>query len=170
MAENSTGDPNTFFVESHFQKMARRPGGIPRHQALENAQMAMDKIKLGFGDWLDNEIEFLTVAINRGKTQTAGDTSWAEAGLIHARQIRDVGTTMGFELVTFITANLCEIFESVIGGAASRFDLIDCHMDALAVAKQEQYRHLKPEELPELSTGLRRILDVANAPTDDTAK
>ena len=30
MPENPTDDPHTFFVESHFQKMARRAGGIPR--------------------------------------------------------------------------------------------------------------------------------------------
>lgn len=169
MADN-TDDPHTFFVESEFQRMARRAGGIPRRQALENAQIAMDKLKMSFGDWLDGEIESLTAAINNGKSLPAEDASWAEPAVIHARQIRDVGTTMGFELVTFISTNLCEMFESIIAGAGARMDLIDCHIDALFLAKQEQYRHLRPDQLPELSTGLRRILDVAGASTGETEK
>jgi hypothetical protein len=158
-----TDDPHTFFVESHFQKMARRAGGIPRRQALENAQIAIDKIKLSFGDWLDGETASLAAAIKQGQSAAPGDITWVEAGLVHARQIRDVGTTMGFELATFISANLCEMFEAIIAGAPPRHDLIECHKDAMVLAKQEQYRHLRPDQLPELSTGLRRILDVGTS-------
>lgn len=156
-------DPHTFQVDTHFQKMARRSGGLSRQQALENAQVAIDSIKLGFGDWLDGEIQLLTVAINQGKSADPGKIDWAETAVVHARQIRDVGSTMGFELVTFIAGNLCEIFESIIAGAAPRPDLIDCHIGALTVAKQPQYRQLRPDQLPELSNGLRRIIDVAGA-------
>jgi hypothetical protein len=84
--------------------------------------------------------------------------------------MRDVGTTMGFELVTFITNNLCEIFEAIIAGASPRNEIIDCHIDALLLAKQEQYRHLRPEQLPELNSGLRRVLEVASNPSSGTLK
>jgi len=170
MPDNTSDDPNTFLVDSNFQKMARRAGGVPRSQALENAQMAMDKIKMSFGDWLDGEIESLTAEIKKGRAAPASDVSWAEAAVMHARQIRDVGTTMGFELVTFITNNLCEIFEAIIAGAGPRNEMIDCHIDALFLAKQEQYRHLRPEQLPELRTGLRRVLEVSNTPSSGTVK
>ena len=125
---------------------------------------------MSFGEWLDSEIESLTAEISKERSIPAGDTAWAQAALIHARQMRDVGTTMGFELVTFITGNLCEIFESIAAGASPRNELIDCHIDALLLAKQERYCHLRPEELLELSTGLRRILDVDSASTDGSAK
>ena len=170
MADNPTNDPNTFLVESHFQKMARRAGGIPRRNALENAQIAIDKIKMTFGDWLDGEIEALSAAIKKGKSAPSGDIAWAETALLHSRQMRDVGTTMGFELVTFIATNLCEIFESVVTGGTPRNELIACHMDAMLLAKQEQYRHLSPDQLPELSIGLRRILDVSNSSSGEPAK
>ena len=42
MADKRTDDANSFLVDTHFQKMARRSGGIPREQALENAQFAID--------------------------------------------------------------------------------------------------------------------------------
>jgi len=161
-------DPHMFPVETHFQKMARRTGGLSRRQALENAQVAIETIKLGFGDWIDGEVTALNTAIGEGKSAAPGDITWAETSLAHARQIRDVGTTMGFELVTFIASNLCEIFETIIAGVAPRNDLIACHIDALALAKQAQYRHLRPEQVPELSSGLRRIIDVASGPSDTT--
>jgi hypothetical protein len=170
MPENPADDPHTFLVDSNFQKMARRSGGIPRNQALENAQVAIDKIKLSFGDWLDGEIESLTAEIQKGKLAPAGEVSWAEAATIHARQIRDVGTTMGFELVTFIANNLCEIFEAIVAGSGPRNEMIDCHIDALFLAKQDQYRHLRPEQLPELSIGLRRVLEVSNTPSGEKDK
>lgn len=170
MPDNSGDDSNTFLVDSHFQKMARRSGGITRNQALENAQIAMDKIKMSFGDWLDGEIESLTAEIKKGRSAAAGDVSWAETALMHARQMRDVGSTMGFELVTFIANNMCEIFEAVVAGSGPRNEMIDCHIDALFLAKQEQYRHLRPEQLPELSSGLRRVLEVSTTPSGESTK
>jgi hypothetical protein len=150
--------------------MARRSGGVTRDQALESAQMALDKIKMSFGDWLEGELETLLTQLRKGSSANAGDVSWAETAIIHARQIRDVGTTMGFELVTFITNNLCEILEAIIAGAPPRNEMIVCHIDALLLAKQEKYRHLRPEQLPELSSGLRRVLAVASTSTSGTLK
>jgi hypothetical protein len=170
MAGKPQDDGKVFLVDSHFQKMARRTGGVTRDQAMENAQMAIDKIKMGFGDWLEGELEPLLAQLRKGSSASAGDVTWAETAIIHARQIRDVGTTMGFELVTFITNNLCEILEAIIAGAPHRNEMIDCHVDALLLAKQEQYRHLRPEQLPELSSGLRRVLEAANSPASGTLK
>ncbi len=158
-------DPNTFFVETNFQKMARRAGGIPREQALENARVALETIKLGFRDWLDAEISELAAQVRKGRSGQPTGVAWAEAALIHCRQIRDVGATMGFQLVTFIAGNLCEMLDGVVAGATPRNEMIDCHIDALYLAKQEQYRHLSPEQLPELSGGLRRVLEVAHTGT-----
>ena len=170
MADQTPDDSNTFLVDSHFQKMARRSGGIPREEALENARLAIDKIKLSFSEWLDAETAALIAEIRKGRSASADEVIWAETAVTHARHIRDVGTTMGFELVTFITNNLCAMFEAIIAGATPSNEMIDCHVDALLVAKQEKYRHLRPEQLPELSQGLRRVLEVASNPAIGTLK
>jgi len=170
MAGEPQNEGKMFSVESNFQKMARRSGGVTRDQALSNAQLAIDKIKMGFGDWLEGEMEALLLQLRKASTAGAGDLSWAEAAIIHARQIRDVGTTMGSELVTFITNNLCEILEAILAGVPPRNEMIVCHIDALLLAKQEKYRHLRPEQLPELASGLRRVLEVASTPAAATLK
>ncbi|HWP27023.1 MAG TPA: hypothetical protein VNL39_11825 [Xanthobacteraceae bacterium] len=163
MPNSTPDDPNTFFVETNFQKMARRAGGVPREQALENARVTLETIKLGFRDWLDGEISDLAAQIRRGRTRHPPDVAWAEAALNHCRQIRDVGGTMGFQLVTFIAGNLCKMLDGIVAGANPSNEMIDCHIDALCLAKQEQYRHLSPEQLPELSDGLRRVLEAAHS-------
>jgi hypothetical protein len=170
MAGEPKSDGKMFMVDSHFQKMARRTGGVSREQAMESAQLALEKIKMGFSDWLEGELKALITQLRKVGTANPGDVSWAETAIIHSRQIRDVGSTMGFELVSFITNNLCEILEAIITGTPARNEMITCHIDALNLAKQEQYRHLRPEQLPELSSGLRRVLEVASTPTAGTSK
>jgi hypothetical protein len=162
MSDKPADDPNTSIVDTHFQQMARRAGGVPRAQALESAQAAINNIKLNFADWLDRELAGLTAEIRKGKLEKSGDLSWATAAGMHSRRMRDVGTTVGFALVTFIANNLSRIFEAVVAGEKPQYDVIDCHIDALQLAKQEQYRHLRPEQLPELSTGLKRVLEFAD--------
>ena len=68
---------------------------------------------------------------------------------------------MGFDLVTFVAGNLSKIFEAINSGTEDRADLIDCHIQALLLARQEQNRNLRPEQLPELSSGLRRVAEYA---------
>jgi hypothetical protein len=78
-------------------------------------------------------------------------------------QLRDVGATMGFELVTFVANNFCDILDAIKAGAPYDKNMIDCHMDALALARTEHYRNLRPEQVPEMTSGLRRVVEMANA-------
>ena len=101
----------------------------------------------------------LTLKLTRkASAGDVGDTSWVEAANAHSRRIRDVGTTMGFQLLSFVADNLCEIFDGIRAGAEYRSDLVDLHVETLHLARQEQYRGLRPDQLPELSAGLRRVV------------
>jgi hypothetical protein len=81
--------------------------------------------------------------------------------------LRDVGGTMGYELVSFIASNFCHILDAIKAGAAYDKDMIDCHMDALLLARTEQYRHLTPDQVPEMASGLRRVVELAKASARD---
>jgi hypothetical protein len=52
MAESSSREGRTFPVETRFQKLARRPGGLPRAQAIEAAQAKIEESKPEFETWL----------------------------------------------------------------------------------------------------------------------
>jgi hypothetical protein len=161
MTNDDEPDAKAFFVDGRFEQMARRPGGVPREEAIERALAVIEENKPGFCDWLDRELAELGELIRLNEADDSGQTDWTETAYLQCVRMRDVGTTMGFELVTFIANNLCEIFQAVNGGAEYRGDLVDCHMQAMLLARQEQYRNLRPDQLPELSSGLRRVVEYA---------
>jgi hypothetical protein len=170
MSDDPEQDARMFFVDSRFEQLARRPGGVAREEALERAQAEIDEIKPGFGDWLDAELQELSKVIGQNGPDGSNDANWIDIAYILSLRIRDVGTTMGFDLVTFVANNLSEIFEAINAGAEYRADLIDCHIQALLLARQERYRNLRPEQLPELSSGLRRVAEYAPKSNGSAAK
>jgi hypothetical protein len=158
MADNPNPEARIFSAKTRFQTLARRPGGVPRAQAVENAQNQVEETKLGFDEWLEGELCELIGWIERAK---AGEPveNWIEAAQFHASQLRDVGTTVGFELLTFIASTLCTILDGIAAGAECNMESLVCHIDSLVLIRQKQYRHLRPDQLPELSGGLHRVAE-----------
>ncbi len=150
-----------FTVETRFQKLARRPGGISRDQALENAAQKIEAIKPSFDEWLESELAPLGEAVN-GALAGKPAPDWVETANLHSGQIRDAGTTMGSELLTFIAGSLCDVLDAISAGAECNMESITCHLDALYLARQRRFRGLKPDEVPELTKGLRRVVEVVS--------
>jgi len=160
-------DANIFFIETRFQRLARRIGGIPRERAIEQAQNHIEEIKVGFDEWLNRELQNLANLVRQARS---GETEcdWIDVANFHSRQLRDVGTTMDSELLTFIANALCEILDAVTNGAECNFESISCHIEALCLAQHKPYRYLKPDRVPELTKGLRRVVDhVSIVPIND---
>jgi hypothetical protein len=170
MSDDSEQDARMFFVDSRFEQLARRPGGMPRDEALERAQATIDGIRPSFAEWLDQELKELSKIVEQNGPHGSNDPNWVNTAHTQCLRMRDVGTTMGFDLVTFVAGNLSEIFEAINSGTDYRADLIDCHIQALLLARQEQYRNLRPEQLPELSSGLRRVAEYAPKSNGHAAK
>jgi hypothetical protein len=169
MSESSNREARIFSVETRFQRMARRPGGISRAQAIENAQAKIEANKPEFEAWLDSELQQLVDLRAKVGSGTA-EPQWVEAVCSHCRQLGDIGTTVGYTLLTFIASNLCEILERAGPGVDANLEMLDCHIDALLLARQARYRNMRPEQLPELSGGLRRVAEFVSTAPDDDAK
>ncbi len=147
-----------FAVETRFQKLARRPGGIPRDTAIERAHGGIEEAKRDFDSWLDTELQELASLIQsaeRGETEP----EWIERVNSHSRELRDVATIMQFDLLSFIANSLCDVLDAIPANNNNNMESITCHMDALMLARQKSYRRLKPEQVPELTKGLRRIVE-----------
>lgn len=145
-----------FDVESNFQRKAKQPGGMTRAKAIAHAQAKIEQGQPEFTKWLGGELKVLKDAVRRAEENSA-DSSTIDQALYHCRQLRDVGSTMGFELVTFVADNLCDILEAIRSGARYDKEMVGCHLAALTLATQKQYQHLRPDQLPELSSGLRGV-------------
>jgi len=157
MNEN-TAQARVFDVETRFQTMARRPGGVARDVAIEEANLSIEQMKPGFGEWAEGELTELSQAIERARAGEPNE-EWLEAASLHARAVRDVGTTMGSELMTFVADSLCEILEAIEAGSDWDADTLVCHLDALMLVRKPAYRGMGPMELPELTRGLRRLAE-----------
>jgi hypothetical protein len=165
MAPHSDRDPTIFPVDTRFQQLARRPGGVTRERAIERAEHQIDGLKTDFGDWLDRELQDLSASI-RQLSANPGNTASLERAQQACSQLRDVGATMGYELVTFVASNFCHVLDAMAGASYDK-DIVDCHMDALLLARTDQYRHLTPDQVPEMTSGLRRVVELANTRARD---
>jgi hypothetical protein len=158
MADNPDNEARVFTPKTRFQTLARRPGGVPRGRAVENAHNKVEEAKLGFDEWLDVELtELIRWVEHAGAGGPVDD--WIEAAQFHANQLRDVGTTVGFELLTFIASTLCTILDGIKAGAECNMESLSCHIDSLLLIRQKQYRNLRPDQVPELSRGLHRLAE-----------
>jgi hypothetical protein len=156
MADVSDTEARVFDYESRFQQMAKRPGGLPREKALAEAHANIEKAKPGFDDWVHMEMQGLAAAIDTARSGVPTE-QWVEQAHLHARAMRDVGTTMGVELLTFVAQLLCDVLEAVEAGAACDLDTLLCYFDALGLVRQPEYRGVSPDQVPELTRGLRRL-------------
>lgn len=150
-----------FYADTRFEKLARRAGGVDRELALAQAQASVDELKTDFADWIEQEFNILLAALAKVASRPSDKTSLENANRSCA-QLRDVGGTMGYELVTFVAKTLCEVLDAYIAGASYDKDVIECHINALMLAKTEQYRHLRPDQVPEMTNGLLRVVELAS--------
>jgi hypothetical protein len=169
MAEQNNNDPNVFPVDTRFQQLARRPGGVTRDTAIETAERHIEGMKTDFVNWLDRELQELATSVelldlNRGDMNALDRAYRACCGL------RDVGTTMGFELITFVANNFCGILDAMKAGAPYDREMIDCHIDAFLLARTEPYCNMRPDQVPEMTRGLRRVVELAHANAAREAK
>jgi len=144
-----------FPVETDFHKKARRPGGITRNQAVGDAEAQIETLKIEFNDWLKDGLERLQSAIQLAETYP-NNTMLVEDAFRSSCELRDIGTTMGYELVTFVANRFCEVLNAIRNGADYDKVLIRCHLDALQLARQDSYRNVSPDQVPDLCDGLRR--------------
>ena len=158
MAGTRKHDARLFAVETRFQKLAKHPGGIPRDAAIERAQSAIDDVKPEFDGWLDTELQELASLIKSAELGKA-DSAWIERANLHSRQLCDSAGTLQFELLSFIANSLCDVLDVIQRDNHDNMESITCHMDALMLARQKSYRRLRPEQVPELTKGLRRVVE-----------
>jgi len=147
-----------FHVETKFQQFAKRPGGVPRDQAIINAQSTVATLKPGFETWLDDEIAQLQRAIPPAGNDLK-DRAWMKIADDHSQHLADVSATMGYDFVSYVANNLCLMFDAIRQGADYRRDVLVIHLDALVLGRKDKFRRMKPEDVPELTEGLRRVLE-----------
>jgi len=153
---DSADDAKVFSVDTRFQQMARRPGGISREKALTNATLELENARPEVEDWLEREVQALARAVAVGQRGRPA-SEWLDIAMRHCRQLRDVGTTMGLELLTYVTDQLCDILDAAAEKKQFDMETIVCYVEAAVLSRQDVYRSMKPDQVPELINGLRAV-------------
>jgi chemotaxis protein histidine kinase CheA len=150
--------PNTLRL-----KVGGRFGAIDP-SAIAKAEAALKSLSGNFSQWLQDEVVKLENARQRVKTE--GVTAEAMESLyLRAHDLKGLGATYEFPLITRIAASLCKLIDDKEKRPTASMQLIDAHIDAIKAAVRDD---IKTDQHPVgkiLITELeRRVAEVA---TDD---
>ncbi len=108
-------------------------------EALKRADRVLEAMSGSFEKWLDADLAQLQTARieagHSGWTAESLDTLWRAA-----HDLKGMGGTYGYPLVTQLAASLCRLIETELGKNAARAnpDLVEAHVDALRAVVRDR--------------------------------
>jgi hypothetical protein len=101
--------------------------------AIARAEAALKGLSGNFGVWLADEISKLKAARERIEIDGVSETT-CEGVYLRAHDLKGLGATYEFPLVTRIAGSLCKLIGTPQARAAAPLDLIDAHIEAVDTA------------------------------------
>lgn len=139
MAQTATAQvfrpPNTLMV-----KLGGRIGPIDPGM-LADAEAALARLSAYFGPWLAEEILHLVAARSRVRAE-GYNADTAEELSLRAHEVKSLGATYGFPLISYIADSLCKLVEDPATRLRAPLHLIDAHIDSIAAAVRDNIRDM----------------------------
>lgn len=127
-----------FKFPSALQRKVGRVGPIDP-ALVARPEAALDRLSVNFGPWLAEEV--LHLAAVRARVRISGFNAKTAATLnIQVHELKGLGATYGFPLITQIADSLCRLIEDEKTRLAAPLFLIDAHIDAIAAAVRDGLR------------------------------
>ena len=109
-----------------------RLGGIDP-SALAKAEAALKSLSANFGQWMATELDKLDLAWS--DIRAHGPTAETmEALYLRAHDLKGLGTTYGFPIVTQIAARLCRLLDDKVTRVSVALTPIEAHVLAIKTA------------------------------------
>lgn len=125
--------PNTLRL-----KVGGRFGGIDAG-AIAKAEAALKSLSSNFGEWLRDEVTKMEGA--RARIRAEGfNAETAEFLYLRAHDLKGLGATYEFPLVTRIAGSLCRLIDDPAKRLNAPMTLIDAHIDAIRAAVRDDIR------------------------------
>jgi hypothetical protein len=106
---------------------------------VARAEAALARLSGNFGPWLAEEI--LHLAAVRARVRVSGFNAETAAVLnVRVHELKSLGETYGFPLVTQIAESLCRLIEDEETRLSAPLFLIDAHIDAMSAAVRDGVR------------------------------
>ena len=117
-------------------KLGGRFGAIDP-SAIAKAEAALKSLSGNFAQWLQDEITKLEAARQEVKTQGL-NAATVETLYLRAHDLKGLGATYEFPLITRIAASLCKLIDEPETRLSAPMFLVDAHIDAIkAVVRDE---------------------------------
>jgi hypothetical protein len=123
--------PNTLRL-----KVGGRMGGIDPN-AIAKAEEALKAMSAQFGQWLDDEIVKLEKAQADIREQ-GYNAQTAEALYFRAHDLKGLGSTYQYPLVTRLAASLCKMMDDPAKRIAAPQLIVDAHVDAIKAVVRDK--------------------------------
>ena len=112
--------------------------------AIAKAEAALKSLANNFSQWLADEITKLEAARQQVRSQGA-TIETMENLYLRAHDLKGLGTTYGYQLITRIAGSLCRLIDDKEKRAQAPLDLVDAHIDAIKAAVRDD---IKSDEHP----------------------
>lgn len=107
--------------------------------AIAKAEAALKSLSGNFAQWLSDEVVKLDAA--RQRVRDEGVTAETmETLYLRAHDLKGLGTTYEFPLITRIGASLCRLIDDKDKRLAVSLPLIDAHIDAIKAAVRDSIK------------------------------
>jgi hypothetical protein len=125
--------PNTLKL-----KVGGRFGGIDP-AAIAKAEAALKGLSSNFAEWLQDEIVKLDAARARIKAE-GWNAETAEALYLRAHDLKGLGSTYEFPLITRIAGSLCKMIDDAESRLKAPMHIIDGHIDAIRACVRDSIK------------------------------
>jgi len=125
--------PNTLRL-----KVGGRFGAIDP-AAIAKAEAALKSLSSNFSQWLQDEVTKLENARQRVRAEGI-NTESMESLYLRAHDLKGLGATYEFPLITRIAASLCKLIDDKDKRLAAPMLLIDGHIDAIKAAVRDDIK------------------------------
>lgn len=124
-------------------KVGGRLGALDQ-EAITKAEAALADLSTQFESWLMDEIAKLDEVYATIKDKGL-NAETAEALFYRAHDLKGLGTTYGYPLLTRIAGSLCKMMDDEDKRGAAPRKLVDAHLDAIRAVVRDQ---IKSEDHP----------------------
>ena len=119
-------------------KVGGRLGALDQ-EAIAKAEAALADLSSQFEDWLMDEIRKLEDVQAQIKAEGLNPKN-ADSLFYRAHDLKGLGTTYGFPLITRIAGSLCKMLDEEEKRAVAPWKLVEAHLDAIRAVVRGQIK------------------------------
>ena len=107
--------------------------------AIAKAEAALKSLSSNFAEWLQDEIVKLAAA--RARVRAEGwKTETAENLYLRAHDLKGLGSTYEFPLITRLAGSLCKLMDKPESRLSAPLPILDAHIDAIRACVRDNIR------------------------------